>query len=114
MYDEFHIYFPDGEISLEKFMEASSFSNFILKSTKCMILNPILVKSINLREKPSMSPNNIFIIITIMITQEKKDVDTSMRLNSLLLKNDLLSESLFHVFDQVTSTATWYLVSVDT
>ena len=36
-----------------------------------------------------------------IIAQEKKDIDTSMRLNSLLLKNDLLAESLFHVFDQV-------------
>ena len=54
--------------------------------------------------------NIITTISIIIISQEKKDIDTSMRLNSLLLKNDLLAESLFHVFDQVVlRPGTWYL-----
>ena len=41
-----------------------------------------------------------------IMPKERRDVDTTMRLSSLLLKNDLLAESLFHVFDQESTIIT--------
>ena len=42
----------------------------------------------------------------VIMPKERRDVDTTMRLSSLLLKNDLLAESLFHVFDQESTIIT--------
>ena len=45
-----------------------------------------------------------------IMPKERRDVDTTMRLSSLLLKNDLLAESLFHVFDQESTIITVIIV----
>ena len=50
-------------------------------------------------------------MIAIM-SKEGKDVDTTMRLSSLLLKNDLLAESLFHVFDQESTIINSIIITV--
>ena len=50
-------------------------------------------------------------MIAIM-SKEGKDVDTTMRLSSLLLKNDLLAESLFHVFDQESTIIIVILINI--
>ena len=131
MYDEFHIYFPDGKITLEQFMKAilkfsstSSFKDHNLIAMYYLLFHFSSGEFNSQRRKTILplvsSPVTTFTIITIItiittplmimiITQEKKDIDTSMRLNSLLLKNDLLAESLFHVFDEVPDTCL-YLV----
>ena len=46
----------------------------------------------------------------VIMPKERRDVDTTMRLSSLLLKNDLLAESLFHVFDQESTIITVIIV----
>ena len=46
------------------------------------------------------------------MSKERRDVDTTMRLSSLLLKNDLLAESLFHVFDQESTIINSIIITV--